>query len=265
MLGTKGVLTQVTSFYKERTEELKKVDIDIFKSGRTKNLQYTYQLKTLISSNVIQISLLNKKMLKTIFKINIKEGKEIASTIVDSEIKLNTVKSGDIYETSTTLTSSGRHEVKVTLKSGESYTVPFYISQIENEAGSKIDIPIDSYKEALMNVVKLWMLSNRYDRVRQPNWAGFFDSHLRSYLMNEEGAAQLEKDLADAIRNKLSDVVLQNVKAKPLLNERGWDIKVDALDTRTQISTNASNSESTNHFLISDNEGTPKVEVINDD
>lgn len=112
----------------------------------------------------------------------------------------------------------------------------------KTEGIKKVDIDIfadgfvqDSYVKALMNVTKLWLLSNRWDRVRNPDWAGFFDKRLREYQMSEKGASQVESDLKEAIAKKIPDVMITNVKAKPDLAARGWDVAVDALDTSTGI------------------------------
>jgi hypothetical protein len=53
--------------------------------------------------------------------------------------------------------------------------------------------------------------------------------------MSDKGAEQVESDLKEAIAKKIPDVMITNVKAKPDLAARGWDVAVDALDTSTGI------------------------------
>lgn len=126
------------------------------------------------------------------------------------------------------------------------------------EGIKKVDINIfkddfvqDSYGTALLNVTKLWLLSSRWDRVRRPDWAGFFDKRLREYKMNDEGAKKVEADLKNAIRNKIPDVVITNVEAVPKLTERGWEVGVDAVDTSTDVTASMTSAEGRNRDFVS--------------
>lgn len=101
------------------------------------------------------------------------------------------------------------------------------------------DFKIDSYRDSLLNVTKLWLLSGKYDRVRQPNWAGFFDDRLRSYQMNSEGIQKVQEDLLNEIDEKIPDIVITEVIAEPHLEDRGWSVSVTAIDSQTKITTNA--------------------------
>lgn len=123
----------------------------------------------------------------------------------------------------------------------------------------KVDIDIwsptlkqDTYREALLNTTKLWLLSRSYDRVRKPNWAGFFDGLLREYPMNSEGAAAVERDLLAAIEDKIPDIVITEVKATPDLVNKGWYVYVKSIDTDTNLTTAFAENEALSVFISSD-------------
>lgn len=120
----------------------------------------------------------------------------------------------------------------------------FSVAKVDHVSGISMDLPIDSYRDALLNVTKLWLLSSRYDRVRQPNWAGFFDDRLRKYPMTTEGARQVVADLGEQIAGKISSVVATSIRAIPKPEERGWEVEIDSMDTTSQVSTmNATKEE----------------------
>lgn len=115
------------------------------------------------------------------------------------------------------------------------------------------DFKVDSYRDSLLNVTKLWLLSGKYDRIRQPDWAGFFDDRLRSYPMNSEGVQKVQEDLLNEIGEKIPDVVITEVIAEPHLEDRGWSISVTAIDSQTKIATNArEDKKATISFKITD-------------
>lgn len=97
------------------------------------------------------------------------------------------------------------------------------------------DLKRDSYAAALLNTTKLWLLSGPYDRVRKPDWAGFFSKLLREYEMTDEGAAKVEKDLRAAVSGKITDVTIVDVKARPNPAGRSWDVNFSAYDSTTGI------------------------------
>lgn len=141
--------------------------------------------------------------------------------------------------TTTTYTPDTRTETK-------EFFSKFSITKTEQVTGTSMDIPIDSYRDALLNVTKLWLLSSKYDRVRHPNWAGFFDDRLRKYPMTEQGAKNVVKDLSNEISGKISNVIATNITVSPNLVERGWEVEIESLDTTNQVSTlNSSKKEKT--------------------
>lgn len=109
-----------------------------------------------------------------------------------------------------------------------------------------------SYRDALLNVTKLWLLSRRYDRVRQPDWAGFFDGLLREYPMTEEGARRVESALSEAINEKIPDIIITSVKAVPDLVKKGWNVYVKTVDTDTNLSTAWAEDQALEVFIASD-------------
>lgn len=123
------------------------------------------------------------------------------------------------------------------VESYESYNYRFFILSKLKEQQIIVSVPIDSYRDALLNVTKLWLLSSRYDRVRRPDWAGFFDKRLRQYTMDDDGAKKVQQDLQAAISAKIPEVLITDCIAKPILKDRSWEVSVTSTDTTTQIST----------------------------
>lgn len=123
------------------------------------------------------------------------------------------------------------------------------------------DMQIDNYSDALMNTVKLWLLSSKWDRIRKPNWAGFFDGRLEKYPMNEEGAQQATEDLIKAFKGKIAGVELTDIHMKPKLVERGWEVAVSAIDTETGIY--ADYKKSSNPFILVQKDPNLEVTSVN--
>lgn len=128
------------------------------------------------------------------------------------------------------------------------YLNRFLEKKVEDIKKVDIDIfdenfKVDSYRDSLLNVTKLWLLSGKYDRIRQPDWAGFFDDRLRNYSMNSEGAQKVQDDLLAEINEKIPDVAITEVIAEPHLEDRGWSVSVTAIDSQTKIITSAKNDK----------------------
>lgn len=120
------------------------------------------------------------------------------------------------------------------------------------------DFVQDTYDAALLNVTKLWLLSGKWDRIRNPDWAGFFDKRLREYPMNDEGAQQAEKDLRTKIQEKIPDIAVTDVKAIPKLGERGWEVGVDVIDVQTEVSATMTNKRENFISIMDSDEVTDK-------
>lgn len=308
MLGARKSAIQVTNTaIKNRTDQIKKVDIDIFKSGE-ENLRvttYSYEVSTQAAAP-IKIVYMDEYKAYMRFRIDINiERYNIHSVILDSTSNLNyhfvitDKETGEgYYEISTKLEDniSGLHTISLKLgqflrKNSEGvvaedsdignewlvqydarekpivqkykdYLFKFYVIEHKNDKGVLVDLPIDSYRDALLNVTKLWLLSSQYDRVRRPDWAGFFDTRLRSYQMSDAGAAEVEQDLKKAIQNKISGVYISEVKATPNLAERGWSVDVVSTDVNTQISTSTTTKENREVVVSIDNEHVGNVSTV---
>jgi len=91
------------------------------------------------------------------------------------------------------------------------------------------------YSKALLNTLKLWLLSGPYDRVRRPNWAGFFTKLLREYSMDEAGAEEIKTRLQAEIQSKIEGVELTEITATPLLGKKMWEVGVGAIDRDTGV------------------------------
>ena len=267
MLGAKkSALIVAKSTVEKRVEDIKKVDIDIFDSGETKVEagEFTYSLLT--PGTPIELNFLDKDTGYIRFNINLNgESKVVLGCMLDGEIEIKPTlvqdaTSGNHYEFSFRLkNATGTHFIalkvgncktdnngKLLLSSTskehivlrqENYLFKFHILLRSKNQMSVVDVPQDTYRDALLNVTKLWLLSGKYDRVRHPEWAGFFEDRLRRYPMSAEGAEQVQNDLLAAIGGKIKDVIISDCVATPNPVDKSWDVAVTSTDTRTQTST----------------------------
>lgn len=285
MLGTRKSSIQVTNTaIKNQLEKIKKVDIDIFKSGETEKSNYIYNIQTGIqAATPISIMYYDKQNPVIRFRIDVEKINlsskycTIQSAFIDTTYQIHPQLVVDDEET-----ESGHFEVnaflenpvgnhhlvvnvlvdKDNVQTKREFTYSFKVVQVLQKREIQIDVPIDSYRDALLNVTKLWLVSSKYDRVRRPDWAGFFDDRLRKYQMTDEGAQQVQKDLASAIKNKIASVYISDIKAKPLLAERGWDVSVESTDLSTQISTATRDSQDTHVIVSIDNDNVENVKEL---
>lgn len=262
MIGSrKSAITVARTAITQRVEDIKTVDIDIFDSGESEVVSREYFLKELTPMGEIKLKYIDNTTGYMRFEIKADGVKTIATGLrLDAETKLSPqlVTENPHYEIGFRLKeSSGTHFLtfkigyakiengKIVLDaSGEpiidrytNHLYKFHILVRTKEKMSVVDVPQDSYRDALLNVTKLWLLSSKYDRVRRPDWAGFFDNHLRSYQMSEQGAEEVVKDLQSAIAGKISGVLISDCKATPKLKERAWEVELTSTDLSTQMST----------------------------
>lgn len=93
-----------------------------------------------------------------------------------------------------------------------------------------------SYLDTVNNMVRFWLLSRKDDRIRKPKWAGFFDTLLQEYSMDDDGKAMVEQDLQDALKEALGDQLsILEVVATPDPVEQGWTVGVKAVDKNTHL------------------------------
>lgn len=277
MLGNrKSAITVMRMTVDDRTEKIKKVDIDIFNSGESVIDLKEYRLNEITTNTPIKLHTLDKTTGYMRFVIKV-DGlhSQISTMILDSERNLSPQY---VEDTETKLGeylfSAGHYEIGFRLdhpegahyinlkvancKRNPDGTIAFINNDPENEPiiesyttyvykffvlaqtvsqTINMDIPVDTYRDALLNVTKLWLLSGKFDRVRKPNWAGFFDDLLRRYPMTDNGAEQVVEDLRAAIINKVQDIYISDCKAVPNLKDRSWSVSVSSTDTSTQLTT----------------------------
>lgn len=266
MLGArKSALRVARTVVEKRVEDIKKVDIDIFDSGETKVESGEFTYSELTPGTPIQLNFIDKNTGYVRFNIKangttkvvlncVLDGEtEFHPTIVDSdELGLHyefafrlanitsthfiNLKIGNCKVDSEGRTVKDANDAPIVL-SQENYLFKFHILLRSKSEMSVVDVPQNAYRDALLNVTKLWLLSGKYDRVRKPDWAGFFDDRLRRYPMNEAGARKVEEDLLEAISGKIKEVFISDCIATPNLVERSWDVSVTSTDTTTQTST----------------------------
>lgn len=284
MLGARKTALQVANTaIKNQIEKIKKVDIDIIDSGAIEKNNYIYEIQQDFQTTT-PISILTYDRYNPVirFKIDLKKINSsnlnctISSMYLDENYQLkpqliieDALKKEGHFEVNAYLNEpEGSHQIllnlvvkKDNIQSTRDYIFKFKVVKVLTNTETQIDIPQDSYRDALLNVTKLWLMSSKYDRVRKPDWAGFFDDRLRKYPMTSAGAEQVQTDLAKAIKNKIGSVYISDIKATPLLTERGWDVQVESIDTNTQISTG--NTSEDTHIIVSiDNDNVSNVKKI---
>ena len=291
MLGSrKSAIEVAQTITRDRVEDIKKVDIDIFKSGEEKVFGQKFLIKELSLGTPIKNMYIDADTGYMRFSIKANGVDKIVSKLtLDAETSLNpqvvSTEDGNRYEVGFKLKQpNGTHfmtlkiancakdpatgEVKLAGNGQpvperfETYSYRFQILVREQDKMSTMDVPQDSYRDALLNVTKLWLLSRKYDRVRHPDWAGFFDNQLRAYEMSEAGASKVEADLLEAISSKVEDVYISEIKATPHPESRSWDVSVVSTDTETQISTLAAEAKERQVTISIEDERMSDIEII---
>lgn len=268
MLGSRGNVIRINETrLTDYVEKIKKVDIDIFQSGVTDNVLNVYDT-TVQTEGTSPIKLLfaDKNKLIVHLRVDVREGFKIRSFTLNDDTNVVAQKVVDdddeYYLAIVYMPEAGPEHFRLIIENIDnsedtrSYDYNLYVRAHDVKSGTNTDIPVDSYRDALLNVTKLWLLSSKYDRVRHPDWAGFFDDRLRRYPMNDEGAKQVQVDLTNAILEKVKGVYISNVTAKPLLAERGWDVGVTSADTDTGITTDTQDTNKGLQFRISTDDDT---------
>ena len=268
MLGSRGNVIRINETrLTDYVEKIKKVDIDIFQSGVTDNVLNVYDT-TVQTEGTSPIKLLfaDKNKLIVHLRVDVREGFKIRSFTLNDDTNVVAQKVVDdddeYYLAIVYMPEAGPEHFRLVIENIDnpedtrSYDYNLYVRAHDVKSGTNTDIPVDSYRDALLNVTKLWLLSSKYDRVRHPDRAGFFDDRLRRYPMNDEGAKQVQVDLTNAILEKVKGVYISNVTAKPLLAERGWDVGVTSADTDTGITTDTQDTNKGLQFRISTDDDT---------
>lgn len=268
MLGSRGNVIRINETrLTDYVEKIKKVDIDIFQSGVTDNVLNVYDT-TVQTEGTSPIKLLfaDKNKLIVHLRVDVREGFKIRSFTLNDDTNVVAQKvideDDEYYLAIVYMPEAGPEHFRLIIENIDnpedtrSYDYNLYVRAHDVKSGTNTDIPVDSYRDALLNVTKLWLLSSKYDRVRHPDWAGFFDDRLRRYPMNDEGAKQVQVDLTNAILEKVKGVYISNVTAKPLLAERGWDVGVTSADTDTGITTDTQDTNKGLQFRISTDDDT---------
>ena len=268
MLGSRGNVIRINETrLTDYVEKIKKVDIDIFQSGVTDNVLNVYDT-TVQTEGTSPIKLLfaDKNKLIVHLRVDVREGFKVRSFTLNDDTNVVAQKVVDeddeYYLAIVYMPEAGPEHFRLVIENIDnpedtrSYDYNLYVRAHDVKSGTNTDIPVDSYRDALLNVTKLWLLSSKYDRVRHPDWAGFFDDRLRRYPMNDEGAKQVQVDLTNAILEKVKGVYISNVTAKPLLAERGWDVGVTSADTDTGITTDTQDTNKGLQFRISTDDDT---------
>ena len=238
MIG-KNRSIRINDFIENKVESIRKVDIDFFSNGDREGAAYKYKID--FYKTCAMISLVENNTADLRFKV--KPGSlQITDVVLDEGISLGYAQtSSSDWTIYIPKISGGLHVLLVRLKNkNDEYSIEsttFYVTPIGETKVVGKHIPIVDYRKALLNVTKLWLLSRSYDRIRKPDWAGFFDRLLREYPMNDAGAESIEHRLLEELQEKIPNVVISSVKAVPDLANKGWNVSVKAFDSETNITT----------------------------
>lgn len=100
---------------------------------------------------------------------------------------------------------------------------------------------LDEYQAAIMNAVKLFLLTRKGDRIRNVSYGGFFDKILSNYDMTAEGAQAVEADLKKELINYFgTSLIIEDVQATPDPVKEEWAIGVSVLDPESKMEIDAS-------------------------
>lgn len=239
MIG-KSRSVRINDFVEDKVEKLKKVDIDFFSNGDREGSAYKYKLSMYRIDPML--SLVENDTADLKFKAVLPDGYTLQDVRLEgTQLSHTMVKTNEYLIHVNVKVTEGVHNLLILVRnrSGEDevQAAVFYAQVTEETKHLGKHIPVVSYRDSLLNVTKLWLLSRSYDRVRNPSWAGFFDRLLREYPMTEDGARQIESALLTEIGNKIPDVVITEVKAIPDVVNKGWRVSVKSIDTETNIST----------------------------
>jgi len=91
-------------------------------------------------------------------------------------------------------------------------------------------------ERAIANAYRLWLQGGKFDYVRRPNFAGFFDNQLNDRFefdpSNEGGVAQALREESAA---KWPDIQIVDVEVKCRFELRDWWVRVTIADRNTLL------------------------------
>lgn len=111
-----------------------------------------------------------------------------------------------------------------------------FIADLSFETGDDEDPKQLTYSKAVMNAYRFWLLSGKWDYVRQPEYAGFFDRWCNEYPMTSAGEASLVSALISKTSEAFGDMIqLNDVSAKADVVSRRWSVNVEPIDVATGL------------------------------
>lgn len=87
----------------------------------------------------------------------------------------------------------------------------------------------------LVNDLKLWIQSSQGDYYRRWSMGGYFDQNLRKFPLSEDGASELQGDLQASIEKQFPSIEILDIKVSPLMQRRGWQVKMVVRDRYTGV------------------------------
>lgn len=111
-----------------------------------------------------------------------------------------------------------------------------FMADLSFETGDDEDPKQLTYSKAVMNAYRFWLLSGRWDYVRQPGYAGFFDRWCNEFPMTSDGESQLVQSLTSKTELAFGGMIsLNDVTAKADVISRRWSVSVEPVDVATGL------------------------------
>jgi len=87
----------------------------------------------------------------------------------------------------------------------------------------------------LVNDLKLWLQASKGDYYRRWDMGGYFDTKVRTFPLNAEGAERLKEDLRATIEKQFPSVEVLDMTVEALFARRAWKIRIVARDRYTGV------------------------------
>jgi hypothetical protein len=90
--------------------------------------------------------------------------------------------------------------------------------------------------DAIINQLKIWLQSGRYDYIRKPDYAGFFDNQLNDrYPFTPESEESIRGDLVSTVELMFPQIEVLACDVTCNFNARKWEVRLAVRDKITGI------------------------------
>jgi hypothetical protein len=99
----------------------------------------------------------------------------------------------------------------------------------------KNSTPVENNERAIINAYKIWLLSGKNDYIRNPGFAGFFDSQLNDkFKFLPENEPQVEAAIRTETTDKWPDIEIMTLTVKCDMPTRAWIVSITVMDRNTR-------------------------------